>query len=90
MDYLASGAELVIVRRQHRVNAEMELNPAFRDLDAALFPEQKQARVLEKGRTFSSAGVSSQAMSQRSVSPCTAQGRYGRCFGRGRRSLETV
>lgn len=48
MDYLASGADLVIVRRQHQVNAEMELNPAFRDLDAALFPEQKQASVLEK------------------------------------------
>ena len=47
IDYLASRAEIVIVRRQHRVSAEMELNPAFRNLDAALFPEQEQDGVLE-------------------------------------------
>ena len=41
MDYLASGAEIVVVRRQHRVNDEMKLNPAFRDLDAVLFLKQK-------------------------------------------------
>lgn len=49
IDYLASGAKIVIIRRQHRVNAEMELNSAFHDLDAALFPEQRQDRVLENG-----------------------------------------
>lgn len=43
MDYLASGAEIVVVRRQHRVNDEMKLNPVFLDLDAILFPEQGRA-----------------------------------------------
>lgn len=47
MDYFASGAEIVILRRQHQVNAEMELNPVFRDLDAILFPEQEQNGELE-------------------------------------------
>ena len=46
MDYLASGAEIVVVRRQHRVNDEMKLNPAFRDLDVVLFPEKGEDSVL--------------------------------------------
>ncbi len=47
MDYFASGAEIVIVRRQHQVNAEMELNPVFRELDAILFSEREQDGWLE-------------------------------------------
>ena len=47
IDYYASGAEIVIVRRQHQVNDEMKLNPAFRDLDGVLFPEHEQAGGLE-------------------------------------------
>ena len=42
-DYLASGADLIIVHRQHRVNSDMEFNPAFRDLDTVLFPDKMQA-----------------------------------------------
>ena len=45
MDYLSRGAEIV-VRRQHRVNDEMKLNPAFRDLDAVLFSEEGEGGVL--------------------------------------------
>ncbi len=42
-DYLSSGAEYIIVHRQHRVNSDMEFNPAFRDLDTLLFPDKMQA-----------------------------------------------
>ncbi len=42
-DYLSCGAEIIIVCRWHRVNSDMEFNPAFRDLDAVLFPDEQQA-----------------------------------------------
>ncbi|MCS1407234.1 MAG: hypothetical protein M2R45_00391 [Verrucomicrobia subdivision 3 bacterium] len=42
-DYLSCGADLIIVHRQHRVNSDMEFNPAFRDLDTVLFPDKMQA-----------------------------------------------
>ena len=42
-DYLLSGAELIVVDRQHRVNSDMEFNPAFRDLDTILFSDKLQA-----------------------------------------------
>ncbi len=59
MDYLSRGAEIV-VRRQHRVNDEMKLNPAFRDLDAVLFSEEEGGgrRVGKLSGIFSLAGVS--------------------------------
>ena len=42
-DYISNGADLIIVHRQHRVNSDMEFNPAFRDLDTVLFPDKMQA-----------------------------------------------
>lgn len=42
-DYLLSGVDLIVVDRQHRVNSDMEFNPAFRDLDTVLFSDKIQA-----------------------------------------------
>lgn len=42
-DYMTCGADYIIVHRQHRVNSDMEFNPAFRDLDTVLFPDELQA-----------------------------------------------
>ncbi len=43
-DYLSSGADIIIVHRQHRVNSDMEFNPVFRDLDTVLFSDKLQAK----------------------------------------------